>query len=93
MTDKPNPAQPGPDQPKPEEETEMQALEDRPTAPPPPASKSAARVPLNTRILAEHDDELRAYQAEHGATRQAVVDQMVAEYLERRGRLPESRKP
>lgn len=57
------------------------------TPPPPPAKEPAARVQMNTRILADRDKRLRRYQRKYGVTRQAVVDQMVDEYLRRRGLL------
>ena len=66
----------------------MQALEDRPAPPPPAVSSTEGRVGLNTRIPKSWDDALRAYQAQHGSNRQKVVDQMVREYLERRGIFP-----
>ncbi len=57
------------------------------TPPPPPAKEPEARVQMNTRILADRDKRLRRYQRKYGVTRQAVVDQMVDEYLRRRGLL------
>lgn len=42
---------------------------------------------MNTRVFADRDQRLRDYQRRHGVTRQAVVDQMVDEYLTRRGLL------
>lgn len=55
--------------------------------PPPPVNEPPPRVPMNVRILVEHDRALRTYQRKHTATRQAVIDQALTEYLERRGLL------
>lgn len=55
--------------------------------PPPPGKEPPARVQMNTRILGDRERLLRKYQRQHGVTRQAVVDQMVDEYLQRRGLL------
>lgn len=44
---------------------------------------------FNHRILLDRHEVLESYKAEHGATWQAIVDQMVDEYLLRRGLLPE----
>lgn len=52
---------------------------------PPPKRRPRPRVQMNVRIDAEDDSDLRAYEEKHGASRQAVVDQMIREYLQRRG--------
>lgn len=44
---------------------------------------------FNHRILLDRHEVLERYKAEHGATWQGIVDQMVDEYLARRGLLPE----
>jgi hypothetical protein len=45
-------------------------------------------VQFNHRILSDRDKILQKYKTKHGATMQAIVDQMVDEYLDRRGLLP-----
>lgn len=57
-------------------------------APPPPGRQREARVQFNHRILMDRHEVLEGYKAEHGATWQGIVDQMVDEYLARRGLLP-----
>lgn len=52
---------------------------------PPPAKEVKGRVQMNARIFDDRMRALKKYQFKHGATFQAVVDQMVDEYLERRG--------
>lgn len=54
---------------------------------PPPKRQPEARVQMNVRIRAERDKILHSDERQHGASRQAVVDQMVDEYLQRRGLL------
>jgi hypothetical protein len=61
-------------------------VEDKP--PPPPARPREARVQFNHRILADRDRVLQKYKQRHDTTMQAIVDQMVDEYLGRRGLLP-----
>lgn len=56
--------------------------------PPPPARRSAGRVQFNHRIRADRDKLLQKYKNKHGSTMQGLVDQMVDEYLQRRGLLP-----
>lgn len=56
--------------------------------PPPPARRSPGRVQFNHRILADRDRLLQKYKNKHETTMQAILDQMVDEYLERRGLLP-----
>lgn len=56
--------------------------------PPPPARQREARVQFNHRILMDRQELLDQYKAAHGTTMQAIVDQMVDEYLDRRGLLP-----
>jgi hypothetical protein len=56
--------------------------------PPPPARQREPRVQFNHRILEKRDRVLQKYKQRHGTTMQAIVDQMVDEYLERRGLLP-----
>lgn len=56
-------------------------------APPPPGRQREARVQFNHRILMDRHEVLEGYKATHGATWQAIVDQMVDEYLTRRGLL------
>jgi hypothetical protein len=55
--------------------------------PPPPNRRSPGRVQFNHRIKADRDRLLQKYKNKHGTTMQAIVDQMVDEYLERRGLL------
>lgn len=62
------------------------------SAPPPPARQRELRVQFNHRILSDRDRILQRYKNKHGATMQAIVDQMVDEYLERRGLLPDDAK-
>lgn len=45
---------------------------------------------FNHRVLMDRHEVLEGYKAEHGATWQGIVDQMVDEYLARRGLLPEA---
>jgi len=47
------------------------------------------RVQFNHRILTDRQELLDRYKNEHGTTMQAIVDQMVDEYLDRRGLLPQ----
>jgi hypothetical protein len=63
-----------------------QTTDDEP--PPPPARQRELRVQFNHRILSDRDRILQKYKTKHGATMQAIVDQMVDEYLDRRGLLP-----
>lgn len=56
-------------------------------APPPPTRESEGRVQMSTRIRVDRMQALKKYQHHHHATFQAVVDQMVDEYLGRRGLL------
>ena len=58
------------------------------SAPPPPTREPEGRTQMNARIRVDRMRALKKYQHKHGATLQAVVDQMVDEYLERRGMLP-----
>lgn len=55
--------------------------------PPPPRREPEARVQFNNRMLLAHHRVLKRYIRQHGATQQATFDQMVTEYLERRGLL------
>lgn len=72
-----------------EEETSVPAVVVQGTPPPPPPARSReARVQFNHRILEKRDRVLQKYKQRHGTTMQAIVDQMVDEYLERRGLLP-----
>ena len=59
-------------------------------APPPPGRQREARVQFNHRILMDRHEVLESYKTEHGATWQGIVDQMVDEYLARRGLLPDA---
>lgn len=60
------------------------------TAPaPPPKAPAEARVQFNNRIKPDRRRVLDRYQRKHNTTMQAIVDQMVDEYLERRGLLPD----
>ena len=43
---------------------------------------------MNARVRVDRMRALKKYQHQHRATFQAVIDQMVDEYLERRGLLP-----
>jgi hypothetical protein len=63
------------------------------TPPPPPSKEVVGRVQLNARIPADQMRALKRYQHKHGVTVQALVDQMVTEYLGRRGLLPEDPTP
>lgn len=63
------------------------------TPPPPPTREVIGRVQLNARIPADRMRALKRYQHKHGVTVQALVDQMVEEYLARRGLLPEDPTP
>lgn len=56
--------------------------------PPPPSREPVGRTQMNARVRVDRMRALKKYQHEHQATLQAVVDQMVDEYLERRGLLP-----
>lgn len=56
-------------------------------APPPPGRTKEARVQFNHRVLMDRHEILDRYKTQHGATWQAIVDQMVDEYLTRRGLL------
>lgn len=56
--------------------------------PPPPAREPVGRVQFNQRILSDRRKSLDKYRRQHGATWQGLFDQMVDEYLERRGLLP-----
>lgn len=58
---------------------------------PPPVKEPTGRTQMNVRITVDRMKALKQYQRKHGATFQAVVDQMVDEYLERRGLLPPDR--
>lgn len=58
------------------------------TAPPPPAHEPVARVQFNQRIRSDRRKALDRYRRHHGSTWQAILDQMVDEYLDRRGLLP-----
>lgn len=55
---------------------------------PPPKAPAEARVQFNNRIKPDRRRILDRYQRKHNTTMQAIVDQMVDEYLERRGLLP-----
>jgi hypothetical protein len=57
-------------------------------APAPPTRELKGRVPLSARIPVDRMKLLKRYQHKYGATFQAVIDQMVDEYLERRNLLP-----
>lgn len=57
---------------------------------PPPVKEPTGRTQMNVRISVDRMKALKQYQRKHGATFQAVVDQMVDEYLERRGLLPDT---
>lgn len=57
--------------------------------PPPPAKPREVRVQFNHRILSDRDRILQQYKQDHRTTMQAIVDQMVDEYLQRRGLLPD----
>jgi primosomal protein N'' len=46
-------------------------------------------VQFNHRIFSDRDKILQDYKTKHGTTMQAIVNQMVDEYLERRGLLPQ----
>lgn len=59
-------------------------------APPPASSEPVGRTQMNARVLTDRFRVLKRYQRAHGATLQAVVDQMVDEYLRRRGLWPPS---
>uniref|UniRef100_UPI003F49502B hypothetical protein n=1 Tax=Amycolatopsis sp. CA-290885 TaxID=3239925 RepID=UPI003F49502B len=56
---------------------------------PPRTREPRGRTQMNARVLTTHFKALKRYQHKHGATLQAVVDQMVAEYLDSRGLLPD----
>lgn len=58
------------------------------SAPPPPTREPEGRTQMNARVRVNRMKALKKYQHQHRATLQAVVDQMVDEYLERRGLLP-----
>lgn len=64
------------------------AVDEASTPAPPPAKPRAPRVQFNHRMLADRDDLLQSYKQAHNTTMQAIVDQMVDEYLTRRGLLP-----
>jgi hypothetical protein len=55
---------------------------------PPPSREPTARVQFNQRMRSDYRKVLDRYRRQHGATWQGVFDQMVEEYLERRGLLP-----
>ncbi|WP_141566420.1 hypothetical protein [Pseudonocardia sp. N23] len=57
-------------------------------APPPPARDPIPRVQFNQRIRGDRRKALDLYRRQYGSTWQAVFDQMVDEYLDRRGLLP-----
>ncbi|UKD50748.1 hypothetical protein L3Q65_00035 (plasmid) [Amycolatopsis sp. FU40] len=57
-------------------------------APPPPTREPEGRTQMNARVRVNRMKALKKYQHQHRSTLQAVVDQMVDEYLERRGLLP-----
>lgn len=57
--------------------------------PPPPMKRSPGRVQFNHRIRADRDRLLQKYKNKHETSMQAIVDQMVDEYLGRRGLLPQ----
>lgn len=56
--------------------------------PPPPTRRGPGRVQFNHRILPDRDRLLQKYKNKHDTTMQKIVDQMVDEYLDRRGLLP-----
>uniref|UniRef100_UPI003F49373B hypothetical protein n=1 Tax=Amycolatopsis sp. CA-151526 TaxID=3239921 RepID=UPI003F49373B len=56
---------------------------------PPPAKSRDVRVQFNHRILPDRDRLLQEYKVTSKTTMQAIVDQMVDEYLARRGLLPD----
>jgi hypothetical protein len=58
------------------------------TPPPPPSREPEGRTQMNARVRVDRMRALKKYQHQHRATFQAVVDQMVDEYLQRRGLLP-----
>ncbi|WP_329073515.1 hypothetical protein [Amycolatopsis sp. NBC_01480] len=58
------------------------------TPPPPPTKEPIGRTQMNARVLTDRFKLLKKYQHKHGATMQAVVDQMLDEYLINRGLLP-----
>lgn len=51
----------------------------------PPRKEIVGRVQWNLRLLPEHMEKVRGYQRKYGVTLQAIADQMVTEYLDRRG--------
>lgn len=66
-----------------EDEVTTPTVESAPA--PPPAKSPEARVQFNNRIKPDRRHILDRYQRRHNTTMQAIVDQMVDEYLERRG--------
>jgi hypothetical protein len=72
-------------------QTAVKTTTDVPT-PPPPARQQNLRAQFNHRILADREKLLQKYKQRHSTTMQAIVDQMVDEYLTRRGLLPEDKK-
>ncbi|SDN14263.1 hypothetical protein SAMN04488074_13635 [Lentzea albidocapillata subsp. violacea] len=56
--------------------------------PPPPSHEPPGRAQFNQRILTDRRKALDKYRRQHGATWQGMFDQMVDEYLDRRGLLP-----
>ncbi|WP_410597815.1 hypothetical protein [Amycolatopsis sp. lyj-23] len=65
-------------------------LAETPQAPPPPPTRrSPGRVQFNHRIRADRDRLLQKYKNKHETSMQAIVDQMVDEYLSARGLLPQ----
>lgn len=71
--------------------TAVKASTDVPV-PPPPARQQNLRAQFNHRILADREKLLQKYKQRHNTTMQAIVDQMVDEYLDRRGLLPDDKK-
>ena len=58
---------------------------------PPPSREPEGRTQMNARVRVDRMRALKKYQHQHQATFQAVIDQMVDEYLQRRGLLPPDR--
>lgn len=62
----------------------MNGTQERPTPPPMPEA-APARVTLHTRIRPDLSDAIARYGRETGASKQAIIEHALAEYLTRRG--------
>jgi len=75
-----------------DEETPVTSTVVQESAPsPPPPREPEGRTQMNARVRVDRMRALKKYQHQHRTTFQAVVDQMVDEYLQRRGLLPPDR--